>query len=129
MTTLIEFLHARLDEDEAVVRRNLGRSGIGDDGNFPDYRTYDGPDLEAADDYLYHFRPTRELAEVAAKRTIIADCTEMVKMCQVGPDGNLGRPGEHMMGDFGRWILQKMAAPYADHPDFDPAWQPAEVTT
>jgi hypothetical protein len=115
VVTLVEFLRARLDEDEAMVRRNLGRSGIGDDGNFPDYRTYDGPDLEAADDYLYHFRPTRELADVAAKRAI-------VDLCEAGIDPDTpATPGTRAAY---RAILGYMAEPFADHADYRQEWKP-----
>jgi hypothetical protein len=135
--SLVEFLRQRLNEDELDAQAACDGDG---------YREWDipctgvvqvaGGDLDGlvvaprnAAIHIARHDPARVLADVAAKRAIIADCTEMLKMCQVDRGGNLGRPGEHMMGDFGRWILQKMAAPYADHPDYDPAWQPAEVTT
>jgi hypothetical protein len=137
MTTLIEFLRTRYDEEQRDAEAAYDGDG---------YREWDipctgvvqvaGGDLDGlvvaprnAAIHIACHDPARVLAEVAAKRAIIADCTEMLKMCQVDRGGNLGRPGEHMMGDFGRWILQKMAAPYAAHPDYNPAWQPAEVTT
>ena len=74
------FLSARLDEDEAIARRNIGagpgeQNGLGDtdDGGpmWPDYQTFDGDDLDAAYDYLKRFRPLRALREVEAKRAIL----------------------------------------------------------
>jgi hypothetical protein len=133
--TLIEFLRARYDEDEQVASMAAGPIGHRWQPNpAGGLSGRDGPMRVHLEDrqclpHIARHDPARVLADVAAKRAIIADCTEMLKMCQVDRGGNLGRPGEHMMGDFGRWILQKIAAPYADHPDFDPAWQPAQVTT
>lgn len=65
---LVAWLLEQIAEDERVIRRNLGHAGLGDGGSFPDYRTWDGEDIEAADEYLERFRPPRLLAECEAKR-------------------------------------------------------------
>ena len=102
MEDLIAFLRARLDEDEAVIRPNLGGRGLGDDGTFPDYRTYTDDDTNAADDFLFHFRSPRMLREVEAKRSLI---------------------DWHAAGGM-RNVLTHLASVYADHPDYRAEWRP-----
>jgi hypothetical protein len=76
MDDLAAFLNARLDEAEAVARRNVGVAGLSDSEEFgpsyPDYQTYDSEDINAACDYLNTFRPLRMLREIEAKRAIVA---------------------------------------------------------
>jgi hypothetical protein len=112
----VDFLRARLDEDDAVIRRNRGQHGVSDGGSFPDYRTYDTPDAAAADDYLRHFRPPRLLAQVEAARLIL----------------NLHRPDDPVAGDPICTVclytppcetLRALTAVYAAHPDYRPEWR------
>jgi hypothetical protein len=84
---LIEFLQARLDEDEAAIRED---AGLG----------------------LAYGWPARLLAEVEAKRAILAHWTSDAQF----PDFHGGY--EEAMND----AALALAQPYADHPDFDPAW-------
>ncbi len=62
--------------------------------------------------------PTRVLADVAAKRSIVSMCAQTL--------------AEEMRADIGEWdevrwrgdqILSQLASVYAEHPDFDPAWR------
>lgn len=105
--TLVEFLTARLDEDEAVARRA--------DAD----RVHVDPDL-SVDAWVCHdtgthvgLSPARVLAEVAAKRRIV----EMFS-------GNLhekwddGFEAEKMVVP----ILRTLALPYASHEDYDAGW-------
>jgi hypothetical protein len=64
---LVAFLRGCLDEDERVARAG-GEAMDADNPSWPDYATYDGPDIDAAVAYLKQFRPARVLREVEAKR-------------------------------------------------------------
>lgn len=124
MKELVEFLRARLKDDKQVARKNTGDHGLGP-GGFPDYRTYDGPDIDAADEFIFHFKPARMLAEVEAKRRIVD---------LHGLDHECSTYDHHGEIDNCSWVtgccstLQLLAVPYADHPDYNPAWAPANVT-
>ena len=115
MTNLITWLRVQLDEDERIVRLNLGRSGLGDNGDFPDYRTYTDDDTGAAVDYLHNFRPPRMLAEMEAKRRIL----EWLDMAEdwMFDKSYGGQPD----GDDVRKLL---ALPYADRDGYDESWRP-----
>ena len=109
---LVAFLRARLDEDEQIIRRNLGESGVTDGGFFPDYRTYTDDDTAAAVDFLGQFKPPRMLAEVDAKRALIAETIEPY----LGFDTTMARVANQ--------ALRLLAPPYADHPSYRPEWRP-----
>src|SRR5260370_12918487 len=76
---LTEFLAARLDEDEAAAKANIG-AGLGETEEFgpswPDYQTYSSADIKTAQNYISRFRPTRVLREVEAGRKILARYAE-----------------------------------------------------
>jgi len=120
MNDLIEFLTARFGEDEAIIRRNLGKAGLGDDGDFPDYRTYDGANLDAACDYLAHFAPPRQLREVQAKRAIIESCAETLAHEDAHDYQLNGGTGEEY--NLARYVLMQLGMPYRDHPDWREDW-------
>lgn len=110
--TLVEFLRARLAEDETKIRANLGTSGLGDDGDFPDYRTYQDKDTDAAEEFLRHFKPPRMLAEVEAKRRLMEGHNGPdIGICQCNADCPCP-------------TLRLLALPYADHPDYRTEWRP-----
>ena len=123
---LIEFITARLDEDEAVARRNIGRApgtttGLGDteEGgpSFPDYQTYDGEDIDAANDYLDRFRPLRMLREVEVKRAILAEHAPASgrTICRVcWTDGD----------QYPCSTVQHLAEIWSDHVDYRQEWAP-----
>lgn len=110
---LVGWLTARIDEDEALARRNTDGHGLGD--GFPDYRTYDGPDLAAADEYIDRFGPLRVLAECDTKRRLIEEL-------------------RHSAEYVGEWCgrcsfndepsLKLLALPYADRPGYRGEWKP-----
>jgi len=99
MSDLVDFLRARLDEDEKDASHNAGlhaewayESGDGE-GYLP---TFSGPTAD------------RVLAEVEPKRRIIEWAIE------------------YMEGDYAPWnetCLQLLALPYADHPDYRDEWR------
>jgi hypothetical protein len=101
--TLIDFLLARIAEDEAAAPDgSLWLGGEmpwlleeGDPPNFP--ITVD---------------PRRVLAECEAKRKIAAVCAEMEAR------------SENIVGSYAHEILCLLALPYRDHPDFRDFWLP-----
>jgi len=139
--TIVEFLGARISEDEAAAQAAVGNDGpptwLQDnaDGVYaarPDVdwdelcqsHTYGVPNecefnptacgVSVVDDsVLEHARaehiarhdPARVLAECEAKRRIVEYCSY-----------ELGDEYERFP------VLDLLAQPYADHPDFDPAW-------
>jgi len=107
---LITWLRAQLDEDERIVRLNLGDKGLGDNGSFPDYQTYSGDDINAASDFLFNFRPPRMLAEVQAKRQILDEYES--------PDNHGG------YADAMGFVVTLLALPFADRPGYQDEWRP-----
>jgi hypothetical protein len=148
--TLVEFLTARLDEDEAAaqaaadppwtaeimshvdagsvthqtweVGRNINFDYLGDDHEIVSYGTRDEGDgqSEANARHIARHDPARVLAEVDAKRRIVADY-----------ERGLGRRRDHP-GDAAsagallalHAVARLLALPYTDHPDYDEAWRP-----
>lgn len=92
--SLIEFLRARLDEDEGSVTSGDCRCKFG----LP--RRPDCAD--------------RVLAEVDAKRRIVELAAEYIPELEHGDNGEWALDA----------TLRLLALPYADHPDYDPTWTP-----
>jgi hypothetical protein len=121
--TLVEFLRARLDEDERAAREAISALSC-EDGVpvWPDYQTYSDGDLNIAYDYLTRFQPARVLREVEAKRQVIAehapnrhgDCRTCGGSDSCGCMGGVDHPCD---------TLRLLALPYAARPDYDPAWR------
>ena len=89
----MEFLRARLTEDEQRIER-----------------AYEPPP-ELNDDERRELLTsrTRVLAEVDAKRQIVAKCDNVA-------DGSAW--------DLAQAVLRLLALPYADHPEYRPEWKP-----
>lgn len=136
MDDLTAFVKARLDEDEAAAKANIGpgeTDGLGDtEGGgpcWPDYQTFDGPAIDAASDYLNRFRPLRMLREVTAKRAILVQHETRTK-----GEGHDGQPRCHVCtavayGHAMRFAapcptLRHLAAIWSDHPDYRAEWAP-----
>ena len=135
---LAKFLEARIAEDEAVAKAAFG-PGI----------ALNWPALPAAVDvFVDRYGPLRAVREAGAKRKIVAEhvidsepeiittvvdlglgygrpestptgrTTYWCSACDHDRDyGHIGGPDE------GCLTLRALAAIYADHPDFDPAWK------
>lgn len=144
------FLQARLDEDETaalawaadqrewqyVGQRNVpygngryGRFAAVDVSNRPtdfwERIQVRGARAELAE-HVVRWDPARVLAEITAKRRTLARhsrCGSGVGWCDDGGHGI--EPDE---GPGGCNDLLDLAAPYADHPDYDPAWRLEDVT-
>lgn len=139
--SLVEFLRARLDEDrQRVIRAGEGRVAWltfrNSDGSMR-YTTVaaeagDGAWIADGEELLTEpasvdviFDPSRVLAEVEAKRRIIdlaeswASQAERVERADARPDAVMLRTQAITAETIVRVLIQ----PYADHPDFDPAWR------
>lgn len=145
---VVEFLTARLDEDEQAARAATSgewaaqaQTGPGAD---PDdfweviaqqvdrnlllrvaTHGYEGGGIERADDarHIARHDPARVLADVAAKRAILAlhsgvivcdVCRDISPYLAAGDSGGAPWPCDTIL---------LLAQPFADHPDFDPAWK------
>ncbi|MDQ0758682.1 DUF6221 family protein [Streptomyces canus] len=117
MSGLVEFLRARLDEDEATaLEAPKGPWHIGnaidptepcDLRTFPDVRMVaDGLNWLVAEHIARH-NPARILVEVEAKRRIVDDAWG-------GPDHQ----------DMWEHHIRLLALPYASHPDYREEWKP-----
>jgi uncharacterized protein DUF6221 len=118
--TIVEFLEARLAEDELTAHAATDASA--DWQPYYDYR--DVKDLEGhfvvqADSrhpttaqaaHIARHSPARALRECEAKRAIIADFLRRDAL------GDL--PGRSAVED----TLKALSAVYSHHPDYDPAW-------
>ncbi|QTJ64990.1 hypothetical protein HYG77_04840 [Rhodococcus sp. ZPP] len=121
MNDLVDFLNARLDEDEAIAKAVYvdptweydGTSGVGgivfecSDGAWVADKV--GPRNGA---HITRHDPAHVLRDVAAKRCIISTLQHWPSWAVPGDDGNLPV----------RIALRHMAAVYAAHPDYDPTW-------
>jgi hypothetical protein len=118
--TVVEFLEARLAEDELTAHAATDAA--------PDWRTYydyrdvkdvDGHFVVQADSrhpttaqaaHIARHSPARALRECEAKRAIIADLLRRDAL------GDL--PGRTAVED----TLKALSTVYSHHPDYDPAW-------
>jgi hypothetical protein len=109
MSDLVEFLRARLDEDEDIARR----AAFGWGSTW----TTENDVLNEWSAHLARNDPARVLADIAAKRAIVGHVEAM------------DHGGARAHEQFRQWevsgeeILCHLAAVYADHPDYDPAWR------
>ena len=99
--TLTDFLLARIAEDQARVR-----PGVHEPESWCDR-------AEGV-----HYESARVRAECEAKRRIIAACLLRIEDGEDGL-GNIVTSGGHL----GEAILQALALPYADHPDYREEWR------
>ena len=121
---IVEFLRARLDEDEAVAReaQEMRRQAYGvDEGEW-------SPPLKAWDDHpsgVVIAEPARVLREVEAKRRIVDRAEEagreFDRQCAAGIHSAAAREAT------AAWVpiqnaVADLASAYADHPDYDPEW-------
>jgi hypothetical protein len=141
---LIAFLRARLDEDEQVVRAATpgpwqdGGGYVTDTGphgpnaQITDYGTQDGEQGSADSAHIARWDPARVLAEVDAKRRILAEYEQTVTRAA---DMEPGTP-ETYTRRLREWseqraqmtalngVLRLLTLPYADYPDYRPEWRP-----
>ncbi|ORJ99858.1 DUF6221 family protein [Prescottella equi] len=133
MSDIVEFLRARLDEDEqtatAATSATFGEEPTWtskDDGTGRQTHGYvmadhtaicghDGDDvLLPVADHIARHDPARVLREVESKRGVLADY-ELYKDAKY-PDSD----GGHAMAL--EYVLDLLAAVYSDHPDYQQEW-------
>lgn len=95
---LVAFLRGRLDEDASDIATAHPMPG-------------QGSRLATMQGTTVLMSATRALAEVDAKRRIMAECGHMIRRGEPERSGAV-------------WNLQVLALPYADHPDYRPEWAP-----
>lgn len=120
---ITEFLAARLDEDEAAARDTLDNALMPwDQARQILYRA--GWHSERAEAHIERWHPARVLAEVEAKRAIMAEHSDTHE-CS-GPSGGLTFDPALQEDDWGGPCntLCHFALPYAQHADYNPAWRP-----
>ena len=111
MSDLIEFLLARIAEDEAVARAVIAEYPRHDD--VTNHVCYcDGQAVAALNGH-------RLLAECEAKRRIVHEAREINPDADYGDVDNLDDGQVWAFGD----VLQALALPYADHPDYRDEWR------
>jgi hypothetical protein len=136
VSTLVEFLRARLDEDEEAARNATEGAWFADHpepkhwGDDPESalivrgkvlcildNQHNGP-LNA--DHIVRHAPTRVLSEVGAKRQILAYAMRRVSCGEAHPQQDMYHPNGHadMM------LLRLLAMPYSGHPDYREEWKP-----
>jgi hypothetical protein len=93
MNGIVEFLQARIAEDEMEARDMAGTEWY--DGGWPDEHC------------------NKILAECAAKRAVIAACRE-------DHEDSLTRNDDTV--ELATVVLSILAAVYSDHPDYQPEW-------
>jgi hypothetical protein len=130
MTDLVEFLRARLDEDERIARAAIA-DDCGQDGGFEDAAWLtDGtrrPQFGgAAGEMIRTFAvPARVLREVGAKRQMIDEITDLGHCPGCTGDPTMVGTAHECPTDGARMrMLPLLALPYADHPDYREEWRP-----
>lgn len=118
MSDLVAFLRARIDEDERRAQGANPNNASVRDAVFRSLSCYSGDVL-----FVTAMSPARLLAEVQAKRAIIAHA-EFVS--NHGPAADYERAVDLTTGaaaalqDVLRWLV----LPYSEHPDCHPSWLP-----
>ncbi|MCX5522182.1 DUF6221 family protein [Streptomyces bobili] len=148
MTGLVEFLRARLDEDETTAeaaRRQVAEracpppqvdeweTGAGQWRVVPwlysgraeaDFAQWGRIEIATlAKDHIARHDPARVLADVAAKRRILDDVLPTMQADEVSIAGEWG-VGPDPVREASDDLLSLLALPYAEHPDYREEWKP-----
>lgn len=130
--TIVEFLRARLDEDEAIARARFLPLSWRVDPETPTQVRVTPADEDAeqtsvvafdgvgAATHIARWDPERVLREVEAKRRIVDAWSHLDRANPVDAHAAATVDGARRACDS---ILKILAALHADHPDYDPAWQ------
>lgn len=136
--SIVEFLRARLDEDERIARTaaSVGYADLRslpapeehwDPGDIAAHWRDDGGEDNPTAEHIARWDPARVLAEVESKRQIVNLCEEWIEIGEIPPNATWS--DEAAGAEVARHVLCLMALPYAAHPDYDPAWAPGMVET
>lgn len=100
--TITEFLNARYDEEEAIAREQLARVAFSPRRN--------GKTIAR-----------RRVADIAAKRAIVAAAVETLAVEEVGFPAD--ERGLHEARSLAEFTILTFAQAFTEHADFDPAWR------
>jgi hypothetical protein len=124
MTRIVEFLEARYGELEHAAK---SAGGIGWVADLSDVYTADDEGRRVISDATWAVAnhvalhdPEKTLRDLAAKRALTADHADCGSGGGYCDDG--GHGWDHLP-EGGCSTLAHLAAPYDQHPDFDPAWR------
>ncbi|MFL1380021.1 MULTISPECIES: DUF6221 family protein [unclassified Nocardiopsis] len=111
--TIVDFLNARLDEDQAAARAAAPGPWKGENT-----KVFDNAGDPVADtgspttaEHITRHDPARVLREVALRRRIVREVDEYTRFSR-----------DRLAGEMSRQVLGALAGTYADHPDFNPDW-------
>ena len=110
---LTEFLTARIEDDEAIAR------------DFIEFRSRVDCFTPEATDFVERFDPARVLTECEVKRRIVGLAAEATGIDMSLDDNVLSTDRDTITDPYlGDVILQALALPHADHPDYRDEWRP-----
>lgn len=145
MITITEFLTARLGDDEAYAREAAAEFGpdwieiwsgtVDLTANLPGRQPPDGRHWDAhvvtndarVSCHMVRWDPARALADVAAKRAIVAAHETFESRVEAATYTGYDALNYHRdQGTLSalKGTLRYLALPYADHPDYDERWRP-----
>ena len=129
MSDLIEFLRARLDEEQDLARRAAFGWGaewtaVRDEDDWARVTADGSLNVAGSEDVdvIRHaacWDPARVLAEIAAKRAAIDE-----HVVDDDPTGEGVFCNSCDRFDYPCRTLRALAQPYSSHPDYDPEWTP-----
>lgn len=126
MTTLSEFLLARIAEDQDVAETVMS-PGLWQEAGDDFERIEDAEGQWAADTivgnarHIVRWQPARVLAECDAKRRIVE---QFQRNEQIGHSSNILAPEVRRTNLTLEGVLLALALPYADHPEYQETWRP-----
>lgn len=128
--TLLEFIEARLTEDERVARRIESAwrciAGTGEivasDGTNAEVCAE--AHWEGVGEHIVRHDPARVLRDVAALRSVVEDCRSAMDWADAcAAEGNPASMHARHAGSL-LGVLKTFAEVWRDHPDYDPTWSP-----
>lgn len=128
--TLVEFLLARIAEDDETARRApVAPWTVDPDGCCVRHSGHDAArdvaEMSDAAEHIARWDPARVLAECEAKRRIIELADEATGLdMQVDSEFRVAIRDETAQPYVGDSILRALALPYAVHPDYREEWRP-----
>lgn len=139
MSGLVDYLRARLDEEEQRERSKvttiadapsaeveMSSGGVMSCylNGFPHRPEFAIPWKEYVAQYCVSVPDAAALADIAAKRALIGDAVFAVQNSdRWGDDESPGAARAHGYATFAEKALETLAQVYADRDDFDPAWR------
>lgn len=132
MKDLLDFIRARLDEDEAAARESHyeGQRWLTEEEGvhrWPEDELVHMADRKADARHIARHDPARVLREVEAKWHIVRDYERAARACSDATGSELDSRGYASMcgaRDALRAACAALAAAWSDHPDYRKEWAP-----